>query len=189
MTTLNLQVGASTDDAFENAAGTTTTNGAAIGALTTGNMWAGFRFQNVAAPQAASVSVATFSPYVNSTSTDDAVFDVYGEATDNAAAFAASANNVSGRSRGTQKTAVNATAVGVGFYAIDVTAVVQEIFNRPGWASNNALALIIDALAGVNFQCRAYDGNASEAAKLDITYTTGGGLTKQVTYYAMMRGA
>jgi len=169
MTTLNLQVAASADDAFENAAGAVTTNGTAIGTLSTGNMWAGFRWA-VAAPQGVTVSSATAQFYVNSTSFDDLVFDLYAQAADTAAAFTTTTNDVSGRARTTAKTGVNAASVGVGWYSVDVKAAAQEVIDRAGWADGNYLALIIDALAGINFQCRAYDGDTSLAAKLDITY-------------------
>lgn len=166
------QVSASADDAFENAAGTVTTNGAAIGALTTGNMWAGVRIQNVTIPNAATVSAPTpLEFYVNSTATDDLIFNVYAQAIDDAPTFTTGANDVSSRSRSTAFAAVSASAVGVGWYSVDVATVVHEIVNRPGWVSGNDIAFIVDGLAGVNFQFRAYDGNPAEAVKLTVTYT------------------
>ena len=172
MTTLNLQVTASTDDAWENAAGTVNTTGATIGTLSTGNMWGGFRFLNVTVPNAATINAGTqLQVYINSTSFDDLVCDVYAQAIDDAATFSTSANDISSRSLTTAKTSVNATAIGVGWYVISLTSVIQEIVNRAGWVSGNDIAIIIDALGGINFQCRTWDNDTTLAAKLDIDYT------------------
>jgi murein DD-endopeptidase MepM/ murein hydrolase activator NlpD len=53
------------------------------------------------------------------------------------------------------------------YVAPDLTAVVQEIVNRPGWAAGNALALL---LTGNNFhrQIVSYEGDPLNAAKLRV---------------------
>lgn len=173
MTTANLQVASSTDDAFEDADGTMTRGSGTIGSIVTGNQWGGFRF--IAPVPQATVSNALFWQYVTTTDNDTLLADIYGEAHDNAPTFANTSNNISGRTLTTNKTSVNAVNVGTGWYSIDVTAVVQEILSRPGWVSGNGLAIIIDGLPGSSWRCRAYDGIPSQAAKLDIVYTTGGG--------------
>lgn len=174
MTTLNLQVSQSSDDAFENAVGTVTINGTSM-VFNNAGYWIGYRFQNVTIPNASTINTATLSYYVTSTTRDDNEQDVYGEDVDDAATFSTAASNISGRTLTTAKTTVSADSVGVGFYAVDVTAVVQEIINRAGWVSGNDLALLMDALTGVNLAPDTYDNSPTNAAKLDIDYTASGG--------------
>lgn len=172
MTVLNLQVSASSDDAFENNSGTMSLTGSTV-TFNNAGFWIGYRFLNVTIPNAATINTATLSYYVTSTTRDDNEQDVYGNDVDDAATFTTAANNISSRTLTTAKTTVSADSVGVGFYAVDVTAVVQEIINRAGWVSGNDLALIMDALTGVNLGLDMYDGTPANAAKLDIDYTAG----------------
>lgn len=184
MTVLNLQVSASSDDAFENNSGTMSLTGSTV-TFNNAGFWIGYRFLNVTIPNAATINTATLSYYVTSTTRDDNEQDVYGNDVDDAATFTTAANNISSRTLTTAKTTVSADSVGVGFYAVDVTAVVQEIINRAGWVSGNDLALIMDALTGVNLGLDMYDGTPANAAKLDIDYTevsTGQPITKRFEY-------
>jgi len=191
MATVNLQIANGNDDVFEGATGTMNLTGSSIG-LSSANQWAGLRFPGVAIPQGVvSVPTAPLQMYLPGPSAGlTLVADVYGEAADNAAAFAAGANNVSARARTAAKASVNATAAGVAtWYSVEMAAAALEILIRPGWASGNAMAVVIDALTGIDWTFRAYEGNAAQAAKWDITYVIGGGLPVKVTYYAQMRGA
>lgn len=171
MTTLNLQVGASDRDAFENNVGVVSVNGTTI-ILNNAGAWVGFGFTGVTISPGDTINSATLQFYITTTSRDDNEEDVYGEAADNSAAFVASANNISNRSRTTEKVTVSADSVGVGFYSVTgLVSVIQAIIDRAGWANGNALSLILDGLTGVNIQPDTWDNNPSQAAKLDIDYT------------------
>lgn len=180
MTTLNYQVGASGDDGWQNAGGTVDITGAVLGNLTTGSMWAGARFAGIAVAQGADSDVisATFQLYVVNATNDDLNADIYGEAADDAASYVASSNNISGRSLTTSKTTVTQTGIASGggtWFSIDVTAQVREIVNRAGWASGNALAIIIDCLgSGNQFSARTWDHAGGLGPKLDIEYVASG---------------
>ncbi len=53
----------------------------------------------------------------------------------------------------------------------DLGAVIQEIINQSGWASGNALSLIIDTNdSSQDAQLDAYDGSTMNAASLVISY-------------------
>ena len=54
----------------------------------------------------------------------------------------------------------------------DISSVVQEVVNRPGWQSGNALALLLtsDPTNAGYFDAIAYEGNPVYAAKLRVTY-------------------
>lgn len=185
MTTLNLQVSASSDDAFENASGTITLNGTTM-VFNNAGYWIIYRFQNVTIPQGSTINTATLQYYVTSTTRDDNEQDVYGEAADNSAQPTTGANNISSRSRTTAKVTVTADSVGVGFYSVTgLATVVQEITDRAGWTSGNALSLIMDALTTPNLAPDTFDNNPTNAAKLDIDYTevsTGQPITKRFEY-------
>jgi hypothetical protein len=66
----------------------------------------------------------------------------------------------------------------------DIAGVVQEIVNRPGWSSNNALVIIIQgSLSAANERkFWSYDGDPTKAAQLEIAYTpTSAGLPEPPT--------
>jgi hypothetical protein len=68
MTTINIPVAASSDDAYENNAGTVTLNGVSVGAqLNNIDEWAGFRFLNVTIPAATINSASMTNRYTPST--------------------------------------------------------------------------------------------------------------------------
>ena len=174
MTTLNLQVSASSDDAREASGGAVSIT-ATVMTMNSGSAWIGWRFLNVTIPQAAVINSATFQPYVDSTASDDPDGDLYANDVDNAATFTTASNNISSRALTTAKTNWTATGVGAGFVSAPaVTAVVQEIIDRGSWASGNALAILYDSLTGSGFSVRAYDSLSSEAGKLDIDYAGSG---------------
>lgn len=175
ITTLNLQVGASSDDAFENASGTVTINGTTM-VFNNASFWIGYRFTGVTIPQGSTINSATLQYYVTSTARDDNEHNVYCQAADNAGTFTTGTNDISSRTLTSANTSVTANSVGVGFYSVSITAAVQEVVNRAGWTSGNALAAIMDALTGVNLAPDTYDNSPTNAAKLDIDYTASGGV-------------
>lgn len=62
----------------------------------------------------------------------------------------------------------------------DVTAIIQEIIDRGGWSSGNALGLVLKdngSNANVRWQFQDYGRNTGQAAKITIIYTGGGGAT------------
>ena len=170
MTTLNLQVGASSDDAFENAAGTVTLTGVSLNLNAAGH-WAGWRFTSVNIPNSATVTTATFQIYIVSTSNDNVHGDFYAEAVDDSSTFTTAANNISTRSLTTAKTTLALNNVGAGWYSINVTSAVQEVISRSGRSGGEALSIILDAATSIDIQTRTWDHDTSLAAKLDIDYT------------------
>jgi hypothetical protein len=190
--TLNLQIATGNDDANESPAGTVNLSHATtilMDALA--GYWAALRFTNVTIPPGSTVTAATLT-ITTYTSTHDSIdLDIYAEDVDNSAALAATANNISGRTLTTAKVTWTAANVGSGAKSPgDLSPVVQEVFDRVGWASGNALTLILDARSTSNdLYFRPYENGAGEAAALSITYTppAGGGLPVKAMYYAGAR--
>jgi hypothetical protein len=182
VSTFTGQVSQSSDDASETTAtvtltGSTINLGNATGAA---DNWRGIRFQNVTIPQGATITAATLSPdFVNATNSGTAT--IFGEAADNAGTYVASSNNISGRSQTTHSASWAMSGVtSSGFQSSpDLTAIVQEIVNRAGWSSGNAMSFLLQIThnnvntAPVN----TYDQSPGNAAQLNVTYSTvAGGL-------------
>ena len=192
MTTLNLQVGASADDGYwgtgfsptyDNTA-TTFIVGSFFGAH--GSIWA--RFTNVTIPNAATISSASLQVNPGVTSSASCGTSIVGIANDNAAAPAnfSDANAPSGGlTTATVSWTFGAWTAGTWDTSPDISTVIQEIINRAGWSSGNALVVEGRYVTVSSYrQGSTYDSSSTVAPKLDITYTAGGGGTTVKTLAA-----
>lgn len=186
MTTLNLQTGASSDDARE--------NGGTMGLTATTLLISGpghilgFRWTGVTIPQGTTLTSATLSFYVTGTADDTPNgVAVAAQAADNAGTFTTATNDISGRSL-TSTVTWSGSNIGAGWQTIDVTTPIQAVINRAGWVSGNALVVIVTGVTGASIRVDAYDGTPANAAKLDIVYTSGGGNTPVKMHHLMMQG-
>jgi hypothetical protein len=188
MTTLNLQVSASSDDARENS-GTVGLTGGSINIGGT-NQRLGFRFTNVTIAQGLTVNQALVNFYVTSTTNDSPGGSTVGcQDSDDAGTFTTGTNNITNRTRTTALTTWSGNNIGSGYQAVDITAAVQEVINRPGWVSGNDIAVIIYGVTGADVTITTYDGNAAQAATLAIDYAgpqtlTGAYISPTTTLYA-----
>lgn len=176
---------ASADDAKQD--GTTMTLTDAQITLSSGVQWGGLRFPNCTIPQGSVIqsAVLTLNLVAGNTSPDG--LTIYGEAADNSAAFTTGASNISNRTRTSANVVWSGTSLGGGDKtAPDVAAVVSEIISRPGWASGNALSLVLDSMASSSFRFTAYDSSTTLCARLDVT-TAEGAAVKMRHYLDMMR--
>ncbi|HXZ25648.1 MAG TPA: LamG domain-containing protein, partial [Nitrospiria bacterium] len=116
----------------------------------------GYRIEQVNVPQGATVQHAYLMVYLSSLATvASATYQLHGQNADTAQPFAATTNNISDRITcpGCATTSVVYDPIyllGGGYRVFDVTPIVQEIVNRPGWASGNAIAFIFHAPGYVN---------------------------------------
>lgn len=173
MTTWNGTIVSSADDALEQA-GSSVINGANLTSDATTD-YIGLRFQNVTIPQGANVSTATITVEIANTTYDDPDVDIYGQAADNAAAFTTGASNVSGRTATSAVVQWTATGIGAGQKTtLNIASVIGEIVGRAGWASGNALAIIMKGRSLNQLRFDAYDSGSGLYATLDVTYTVGG---------------
>ncbi len=92
---------------------------------------------------------------------------------DNAVTFTTAASDISARAL-TSTVAWSGANIGAGWKTVDVTAAVQAVVNRAGWASGNALAAVINGATGADLSITTWDGTPANAAKLDITYVDAG---------------
>jgi hypothetical protein len=185
---LDLQVGASADDCYTRWDGSawqfsTTSNYQSVGwgdSSSYAKRGGGIRFTNVTIPQGTTITAAylTFRcNYANSGA--NCLTKIKGEASDNAAPFS-DYSNFSGRSR--ISASVNwdnipAWSSDTDYNSPDISSIIQEIVNRPGWASGNALVIFWDDFddrsthAIGNWRAAySYDGSTTYASKLHIEY-------------------
>ncbi|MHC4189155.1 MAG: LamG domain-containing protein [Planctomycetota bacterium] len=138
----------------------------------------GLRFSNVGIPQGASIAKAyvEFQCDEIKGGTEPVSLLIEGELSPNAAAFADVTNNVTSRPRTTAQVVwvpANWTGVGQIDQTLDIASIIEEIINQPGWASGNALALIISddpANPSEGVRC-AEAGPGTQAAKLHVEWS------------------
>jgi hypothetical protein len=137
------------------------------------NQWVALRYSGLNIPQSASISNAYIQFTSNENQSDIAAITVYGENIDDASTFTGSNYNVSFRSR--TSAAVNwdpsswtTDASGAAEQTPDITLIIQEIVNRPGWQSGNAMAFIFDGNGTRSAYSR--DDDVSKSATLNITF-------------------
>ncbi|MFE8070300.1 Ig-like domain-containing protein [Marinobacteraceae bacterium S3BR75-40.1] len=146
----------------------------------------GLRFTGVGVPQGATITRAWVQFTTDETNSEATELTLRGENTDNAAGFSTADYNLSTRPRTAASTYWQPGAwdsVGAATASErtpDIASVIQEIVNRSGWNSGNALALIISGSG--ERTAESYEGASNRAALLHIEYTEGtsggdGGLT------------
>jgi len=147
------RVAAVSDDAEEAIGGTSTYLGSTDLELVvdgTIQQMVGIRFRNLSVPRGAIVANAYIQLVTDETSSEATSLSIAGEAIDNSATFTTADNNISARA----KTAASVNWSPVPWDVLNeastkqrtpnLSSVVQEIVNRPGWASGNALSIIVN---------------------------------------------
>lgn len=172
MATLQVKITDTADDGYE-----------VFGSLTNMQFGVGYaggatfllycRFLNVTVPQGATIDSATLTLNITDISgTPDTT--LYGVDEDNAAAFADPGNMPSAATKTTAS--ADPDPAGTGSKVITITTIVQEIVDRAGWASGNAMAFVAgdNAGSGNNYWfAEDYEDAGTAEATLDITYTAG----------------
>ncbi len=176
-----------TDDAVENAGtGAVTTGGdplTVVSAAVIGNVrYVGLRFPAVTVARGSVINSARLEIYCPdaSGSFDDFSASVQGHASDNSPVFGASPNNVNRASKTMAfQTLYRPNWGGPGWRYVDVTRIVQEITDRAGWVSGNALSMLIfggTAFPAGTFQIEALENVGTNHARLTIDYGGTGNL-------------
>ena len=165
-----------TDDAQQ--VGTTmTTTGATIGAsLDATTDWIGLRFQNVNIPKGATVTSAFISVVPTGTGEDEPLVTIYGEDADNATTFTTGASNISNRTRtsGVSWSSTDLGATGTSYHnSSDLASPIQTIINRAGWATGNAVNIIVQGGATTtrDLTIKAFENAGNTPAQLTVNYT------------------
>jgi hypothetical protein len=131
------------------------------------------RFDSLAIPQGATITDAYIEFTADETHQDATNLTVYGEAVDNAATFTTASKNISSRTKTSAAvswTKIPVWSVDVHYRTPDLSSIIQQIVNRRGWVTGNAMALIVTGSG--HRTAAAFDGNSAAAPKLVIEYTT-----------------
>ncbi len=139
----------------------------------------GMRFTNITIPQDAAIQIAWVQFKAEETGSGAIALTILGEDVDDAAQFIDSSYNITSRSTTGESVAWSPPAwnstgeAGVDQRTPDISAIIQEIVDRPGWSSGNALVIIITGTG--TRTAESYDGNAGAAPLLHVEWDVGGG--------------
>jgi hypothetical protein len=140
------------DDAEESSTGAVNLNSADLELVldgSRGNQTVGMRFGGVSVPNGAVITDAYVQFQTDRATSVATSLVVQGQAADNPGTFAKTSQNISSRPRTSSvpwdlvPAWPTAGAAGVDQRTSNISSIVQEIVNRPGWASGNAMVIII----------------------------------------------
>jgi hypothetical protein len=174
----NVRVATSADDAEERQTGSMDLTSSDLELVLHKDLQkVGIRFENVTVPAGATVAHAYIQFTVDETPSSATTLTIRGERAANAAPFAATAGDISRRAPTVAAVAwtppswPSVGAAGLAQQTPNIGAMIQEIVRGSGWASGNALVVIITG-SGKRV-AEAYNGDASRAPLLHVEYAAG----------------
>ncbi len=135
----------------------------------------GLRFHGVAVPRGARIAAAHLQFAVDESSGSGAALEIRGQAVDAAPAFSSANRDIGSRPITASSVAWTPAAwpgvgeAGAAQRTPDLRQVVQEIVDRPGWSSGNALVLI--ATGSGSRVAESFEGSPATAPVLEIDFT------------------
>jgi hypothetical protein len=166
------------DDAEENSSGGIYINSSDIELVFDGsNQTIGLRFTGLNIPPGAAIESAYIQFTVDEATSGPSVLSIKGHNDDNSPAFSTVNRNISNRAT----TAAEVTwepadwpevgAAGPDQRTIELSSIIQEIVNRPGYAQSSAITMIITGTG--ERVAESYEGSSGSAALLSVDYTFG----------------
>ncbi len=134
----------------------------------------GMRFANISVPNGATVTSAWIQFKADETNAGGINLTIQGEAADDAPTFVDVSSNISSRALTTASVTWSpgpwnsVGEEGPKQQTPDISSVIQEIVNRPGWAPGNALVVVITG-SGKRV-AESFDGDAAGAPLLHIEF-------------------
>lgn len=166
------RVAASSDDAEESSSGSVNLTSPDLELIHDGSdQTVGMRWTNVTVPKNAVITRAYLQFRAKESQSEATTLTLRGQAADNAATFSGSQLSTRARTatRGTWTPASwTGGAAGSAQQTPDLSGVIQEIVNRSGWASGNALAIIVNGTG--HRTAYSFDGGAADAPLLHVEY-------------------
>jgi len=131
----------------------------------------GLRFPSVTVPQGAVISNAWVTFGAKDTASSAMTLTLRAQASDNAPAFTTANNDLGVRTMGAASVAWSpgAWTAGSPVNTSSLTALVQELVNRPGWVSGNAAVIKVSGATGAR-NAWSWDGQAASAPLLHVEY-------------------
>jgi PKD repeat protein/uncharacterized protein YjiK len=178
LNTLEVRVAASSDDAEEEDSGAVSLTSSDLELVFDGgDQTVGMRFNGINIPPGTTIFSAYIQFQADETHSEATLLTLQAEATDNAATFVDSDWNISSRSRTAASVSwspvpwTTTGAAGADQRTPDISSLIQEVVNRPGWSSGNSLAIIVTGTG--ERVAESYNGVASAAALLHVDYFVG----------------
>jgi len=174
--TVDIRVIRSPDDAEESSDGTVSKASSDLELVTDRGdiQTVGIRFRGVGIPQGASITGAYIQFTVDEATTEPTQLSIAGQASNNAAKFSGALFDISSRPR----TAANVGWIPQPWITVgeageaqrtpDLAPVIQEIVNRSGWSSGNALAIIVNGSG--RRVAESYNGDPAAAPLLHVEF-------------------
>ncbi len=175
-TTIQASISNDHDDAEEKETGLVVIRSIDLDLVRSGsNQTVGLRFEGLNVPNGATIVNASIQFTTSDGRSEATSLTLKGEDTDNAATFTNQIrNNISSRRKTTASVSWSpAPWVRIGDATVDqktpdLSSIIQEIVDRPGWSSNNALAILITGTGKRN--AYSFKGNQSKVPVLKIEY-------------------
>ena len=176
-----IQIAAGADDAEESASGITYMNSSDLELVyddyaNSGNQTVGLRFTGVNIPRGATISNAYIQFQVDETSWEATSVRIVGENTDNAAIFGNTYMNISSRDQTVADAWwfpnpwITVGESGLKQKTPDISSIISEIVNRPGWSAGNSMVFIITGTG--RRVAESYDGDKKGAPFLFVRYSS-----------------
>ncbi len=173
--TLLRSIAASTDDAEESVTGSVKITSSDLELTedgSRGEQQIGLRFTDIAIPRGSRIDGAFLQFQADESTTVPTSLVIKGEAVDDAVTFSGTNGDISGRTRTTSQVAWNplpwtAGDSGTAQRTPDLSEVVQDLVNRPGWVEGNAVAFLLEGTG--KRVAEAFDG--SQPPQLQIAFT------------------
>jgi hypothetical protein len=137
----------------------------------------GVRFQNVSIPAGATIlSARVIFKAENDEDNTPSSTRIYGQASPNPLTFVEQKFNISSRPQTTNFVdwTMGEWIQDVDYPSPDLTTIVEELVNQPGWQNGNAMAFIFDATGSERRKAYAYEESQADGPQLEITYLGGG---------------
>ncbi|MGY1615621.1 hypothetical protein ACI797_02645 [Geodermatophilus sp. SYSU D00691] len=137
----------------------------------------GLRFPAVTIPPGATVSRAWVQFTADKSGSAPVALTIQGQAADNAPAFSTAAGDVTARPRTTAAVTWSPPSWssgqrGTAQRTSDVATVVQQVVNRPGWRSGNALVLVVSGTGSAARVAASVETGTARAPALHVEWTT-----------------
>ena len=176
---LSVQVSAKSDDAEEKASGAMSTTSRDLDLIREavfdpGNQTAGIRFNDIDIPKGANILKAHIQFQADQADSEPTSLFIQGEASNNARSFRNTREDITLRPRTVSSVSwipdpwITAGEAGPAQLTPDISGVVQEIINRPGWESGNSAAFLLDGTG--RRRAESFEGAPSGAPLLEIEY-------------------
>ena len=178
------RVSTSSDDAEQSlSSGAVNTNSSDLELAVDGatSQLVGMRFNNIAVPQGATITNAYVEFETDVAWSSACVLTILGQNSDNPVTFTTATNNLSNTTSRPKTIATVPWTPGAWntvnekHQTPDIKTIIQEIVNRPGWASGNSMAIFVQGTG--TREAESYDGEAAAAPLLVVEYTTGSSTT------------